>query len=92
LHPENKKCHNKTKEATMTKVASLRTFHDMNCEECGEGLIAPEWSEYVSEQLVMNIWSCPSCGNQFETEAQMPAGTKATTIAISNFFPSLLVA
>jgi hypothetical protein len=33
----------------MTKVASLRTFQDMICEECGEGLIAPEWSEYVSE-------------------------------------------
>jgi ribosomal protein L37AE/L43A len=76
----------------MTKVASLRTFHDMICEGCGEELIAPEWSEYVSEQLVINIWSCPSCSNQFETKAQMPADTKATAIAINNFFPSLLVA
>jgi ribosomal protein L37AE/L43A len=75
----------------MTKVASLRTFHDMICEGCGERLIAPEWSEYVSEQLVIDIWSCTSCGNQFETEAQMPADTKATAKAINNFFPSLLV-
>ena len=76
----------------MTKVASIRPDHEMTCKKCGDALIAPEWSEYVSEQLVLNIWSCPNCGNQFETKACMPADTEATAVAIKNFFPSLLVA
>ena len=51
----NKKLQHKSKEATMTKVASIRPDHEMTCKKCGDALIAPEWSEYVSEQLVLNI-------------------------------------
>jgi hypothetical protein len=35
-------------------VASSSSF-GTTCEKCGEMLIAPEWSEYVSERLVINL-------------------------------------
>jgi len=40
-----------------------------SCAKCGEPLIAPEWSKFVSEGLVLNLWTCTNCGNRFETEA-----------------------
>jgi hypothetical protein len=50
---------NKTKEVAMTSVASFRNFEfETTCPKCGETLIAPEWSECVSERLVVNLWSC----------------------------------
>jgi len=79
----------------MTTVASIRNFEfEMTCEKCGDKLIAPEWSEFVSETLVLNLWSCAKCGSRFETEALMPADAEAkdNNYAIKTFFPSLLVA
>jgi hypothetical protein len=43
------------------------------CAICSEALIAPDWSEFVSERLVINLWSCTKCGDRFETVARMPA-------------------
>jgi DNA-directed RNA polymerase subunit RPC12/RpoP len=37
------------------------------CEKCDARLIAPIWSEYVSESQVRHSWSCESCGHQFVT-------------------------
>jgi ribosomal protein L37AE/L43A len=80
----------------MTTVASLRgSAHGMTCDKCGDSLIAPEWSEYFSEErLVLNLWSCMSCGNRFETEAFVPvdAKSKIDSKVLEEFFPSLLVA
>ena len=79
----------------MTKVASIRNSeHETTCVKCGETLIAPEWSEYVSEGLVLNLWSCRNCGQRFETEARIPAVTtsKVDSELLEDFFPSLLVA
>ncbi len=79
----------------MTTVAST---HNSDCEiiciQCGDALIAPEWSEYVSERLVLNLWSCSKCGSRFETEASMPADANSTIdpMTLEAFFPSLLVA
>jgi hypothetical protein len=28
----------------------------MKCVKCGEALIAPDWSEFVGEELVVNLW------------------------------------
>ena len=39
------------------------------CAKCGEALIAPDWSEFVSERLVLNLWTCTDCGDRFETKA-----------------------
>jgi ribosomal protein L37AE/L43A len=80
----------------MTTVASLRgSAHEIFCDKCGNSLIAPEWSEYFSEErLVLNLWSCMNCGNRFETESVVPvnAESKNENKVLEEFFPSLLVA
>jgi DNA-directed RNA polymerase subunit RPC12/RpoP len=41
------------------------------CAQCNHRLIAPNWSEYVSENHVRHSWSCESCGHQFETSDRL---------------------
>jgi uncharacterized protein with PIN domain len=41
------------------------------CILCNDSLIAPNWSEYVSEHHVRHSWSCESCGQQFETSEHL---------------------
>ncbi len=55
----------------MMTVASLRRSADeMTCNKCGNALIAPEWSfDFIEKGLIINLWSCMYCDNQFETEA-----------------------
>jgi ribosomal protein L37AE/L43A len=62
--------------------------------KCCEALIAPDWSEFVSERLVINLWSCTKCGDRFETMARMPADAtpKMSEKDWEAIFPSLLVA
>jgi ribosomal protein L37AE/L43A len=80
----------------MTTVASLRgSAHPPICDNCGETPIAPEWSEYFSEeQVIINLWSCTRCGHRFETEAFEPvdATSKIDHRLVDEFLPSLLVA
>ena len=77
----------------METMASIRdSKFETSCNKCGEPLIAPEWSEFVSEGLVLSLWTCTNCGNRFETETSMPADAEADALAIKDFFPSLLVA
>jgi len=79
----------------MTTVASFRdSKSETTCAKCGNALIAPEWSEFVSERLVLNIWCCPNCGCEFETETCMPAGAESAEVsaAMETLFPTLLVA
>ena len=77
----------------MATITSIRNSKfETSCTKCSNALIAPEWSEYVSDGLVLNFWSCWKCGHQFETEAYMPADAEADAEAIKDFFPSLLVA
>jgi uncharacterized protein with PIN domain len=65
--------------------------YGITCAECNHRLIAPNWSEYVSEHHIRHFWSCESCGHQFETadhlrfNAPSKAGWKVPA-------PSLLVA
>jgi ribosomal protein L37AE/L43A len=64
------------------------------CVKCGEAQIAPDWSEFVSEHLVLNLWSCTKCGDRFETRAFMPADAapKMSEKDWEEMFPPLLVA
>jgi RNase P subunit RPR2 len=55
--------------AMMTVTSLRRSAAEMTCHKCGNALIAPEWSyDFLEEGLVINLWSCMNCGNQFETE------------------------
>ena len=78
----------------MTMIASIRHSERGICAKCNCALFVPEWSEYVSERLVLNLWSCTKCGYRFETEAHMPADAESIDDAetIEAFFPSLLLA
>jgi ribosomal protein L37AE/L43A len=42
------------------------------CAQCGAAIIADAWSEDVNERQVRNVWSCDTCGYQFETAAHFP--------------------
>jgi ribosomal protein L37AE/L43A len=76
----------------MMTPSNHRSVFGMNCPECGDLLIAPEWSEYEDERHILNLWSCANCGYHFETEALLPAAKAANDAAtIKAFFPSLLV-
>jgi hypothetical protein len=37
------------------------------CVQCGANMIAPTWSEHLSEHCVRNVWSCEACGYQFSS-------------------------
>jgi hypothetical protein len=36
------------------------------CAQCRADIIAPEWSEHLSDHCVRNVWSCEVCGYRFE--------------------------
>ena len=66
----------------------------MTCVQCGDEMIAPEWSMLVRKQRIVNLWSCRECGCCFETETFVPTNAKAKVDrkALRKFSPSLLVA
>ena len=45
----------------------LVTYNKNNCPQCSAWLLAPDWSEYLSERCVRHTWSCEACGYAFET-------------------------
>jgi ribosomal protein L37AE/L43A len=47
--------------------------HQLPCAQCGDALVAPEWSEHVSERCVRHLWSCEACGYEFETSIYLRA-------------------
>jgi ribosomal protein L37AE/L43A len=47
--------------------------HLFPCAQCGDALVAPEWSEHVSERCVRHVWSCEACGYEFETAIYLRA-------------------
>jgi ribosomal protein L37AE/L43A len=47
------------------------------CAQCGAALIAPIWAEHLNDRHVRNVWSCETCGYQFETSAYFPVTSEA---------------
>jgi hypothetical protein len=57
-----------------TTTSSSRPRYFLPCAQCGEVLLAPDWSEYVNERCVRHVWSCDSCGYEFETTVHLARG------------------
>ena len=72
----------------MTTIKSLR--QSLKCGVCGEWLIAPERSTYVSEEQVSNFWVCPKY--ESETSIYLTQEVLLTPEVVDTFFPTLLVA
>src|SRR6516164_5698017 len=36
----------------------LATYSKNHCPQCGEWLLAPDWSEYHNDRCVRHTWSC----------------------------------
>ena len=52
----------------MLHAATTRnSHHNVPCAQCGDALVAPDWSEHVNERCVRHLWSCEACGYRFET-------------------------
>jgi ribosomal protein L37E len=95
--PLSKRTTEQMREAIMAMMPSMsNTDHGTTCVRCGEKLFVPDWSEFVSERPVVNLWSCSRCGNRFETSACMcmseDAEPKMTDKDWEQMFPPLLVA
>jgi len=50
-----------------TQVSNRRSAFGTNCAQCGDELLAPEWSEYRNERRVHHVWRCWKCDYCFET-------------------------
>jgi len=48
-------------------VTARKSDYNVPCAQCGDALVAPDWSEHVNERCVRHLWSCEACGYQFET-------------------------
>ncbi len=79
-----------SEEIVMTTIKSLH--QSVKCAACGEWLIAPDRSAYVSEEQVSNFWVCPKCGNEFQTSIYLAEEVPLTPEVVDTFFPTLLVA
>jgi Zn finger protein HypA/HybF involved in hydrogenase expression len=79
-----------TGEADMTTTKSLN--QSCKCACCGEWLIAPERSTYVSEELISNFWVCPKCGSEFQTSIYLTQEVPLTPDVVETFFSTLLIA
>ena len=71
-------------------VFNRRSGFGIRCVQCGDELIAPEWSEYRNEQQVHHVWRCWKCDCCFETFANIESIKDIETR--DDIFPSLLVA
>jgi hypothetical protein len=58
---------------TQQARSRLATSGRNPCPQCGASLLAPDWSEYLSERCVRHMWSCEACDYAFETSVIFPA-------------------
>jgi len=54
-----------TEDAAKKRLAAC---NKNQCPQCGEWLLAPDWSEFINERRVRHTWSCEACGYAFETD------------------------
>jgi RNase P subunit RPR2 len=73
-----------------TSVAALRI--STMCDRCKTHLIAPDWSESINEQETVHIWSCPICGNEFQTVDDRAESVLSDDELVQELLPNLMVA
>jgi len=73
-----------------TSVAALRI--STMCERCKTHLVTPEWSEAIEGEETVHIWSCPICGNEFQTVDKHPEPEFSEAELAQEFLPNLMVA
>jgi hypothetical protein len=74
----------------MRTISSVR--QSCKCENCGQWLMAPERSTFVSEEQITHFWVCPKCGNEFTTSFFPCPDQPLVPEIIETFLPNLLVA
>ena len=47
------------------------------CAQCRNLLIAPVWSEHLSERRVRHLWECDACGYSYETMVYLAVRDRA---------------
>jgi DNA-directed RNA polymerase subunit RPC12/RpoP len=86
----NKPTKYQTEFALITKVHLLRDSDGIACTKCREWLHAPEWTyDFREAGLVINLWSCMSCGNRFETETSTNDGLPPKLYSDASLAPKI---
>jgi len=80
----------KRRSTMATSVGALRI--STMCERCKTHLVVPEWSEAIAGQETVHIWSCPICGNEFQTIDDRAEPVFSDTELAQEFLPNLMVA
>ena len=62
-----------TLHAETAERTRLSTYDRNICPQCSAWLLAPDWSEHLSERCVRHTWACDACSYQFETTVFFPA-------------------
>jgi transcription elongation factor Elf1 len=76
----------------MTSVVNSQQFDcAARCARCGQELVAPTASEYVTTNEVRQLFSCRNCDYEFEMLIQADANSTLSPEITEQFFPSLLV-
>ena len=73
-----------------TMVSKRRSTFGLNCAQCDNELIAPEWSEYRNKQHIRHLWRCWKCDFCFETIVNTKS--MEDNAERDDIHPSLLVA
>jgi DNA-directed RNA polymerase subunit M/transcription elongation factor TFIIS len=47
------------------------------CAQCGNMLIAPVWSEHLSERSIRHLWNCDTCDYKYETTVYLVPRARA---------------
>ncbi len=74
----------------MSALASLRI--STKCHRCELPLLAPEWSECLSDKTTAHMWHCPMCGHDFATADRAAARTMPDDQRVDSVFVIALVA
>jgi hypothetical protein len=53
--------------------AQERYLGGLSCPKCGGLIIAPEASEFISDEQIRHAWSCDECDYEFQTLIRFPA-------------------